>query len=730
MKRSCIILLFTVVFPRVSPALAEEGMWRLDQLPTDRIASESGVQITAADLTRLRHAPVRILSGTSGGTGSFASPNGLILTNHHVALDCIRTSTLAEDSDNFIEKGFTAPSMAEELPCRRFLVQIERESRDVTDEMDAVVTPEMDAVGIQSARERKRSEIERSCQQEKGDNYTCDVVDFNSGARSFLIVYEQLKDVRLVYAPEVQLGYFGGDEMNFRFPRYVSDISILRAYVAEDGAHREHHEENVPFRPEHYFRVNFDGIDEDDFTFVAGFPGGTNRYRMSHSADYNVRKGIPKIINDTETELELLRGYAVREAEYDLLLKNDIFGLANSLKYRRDVLEALKTNDVVSRFREREREFERFLEGKPELEARFGDVLDAQARVYAEDVEANAALDTAIQWLQRSSVLGYASRLYEFALARAEASDVEREPQFQERNWPRVRQMLSNEEPIILDLEKDYLSRGFELALALEPEQRIGAVQALRHRFGDDPRKLAEAVLEGTKIPEVETRERLLEGTVDELTESDDPAMTFARAMEPTLRDRRQRVRVLNEKLFMNRALFARGMVAWKGDDLYYDANFTLRGTNGRAKSYTNRQGERVPLSTRFEGLFRLAEERGNEGEFALPKALEAWKDSLGNEVFRKRYADLPVNFVTTNDTTGGNSGSAILDSRLRIVGLLFDGNEDSMASDWSYSETTGRAIATDIRFALTIAREVHGAGWIVDELTKVPSPTYVGSLP
>jgi hypothetical protein len=189
--------------------------------------------------------------------------------------------------------------------------------------------------------------------------------------------------------------------------------------------------------------------------------------------------------------------------------------------------------------------------------------------------------------------------------------------------------------------------------------------------------------------------------------------------MEPTLKERRQRVRVLNEKLFMNRARFSRGMVAWKGDDLYYDANFTLRAAFGEAKSYSNRAGEKVPLATRFEGMFRLAEERGNTGDFALPKALTAWKESLGDQAFKERYADMPVDFVTTNDTTGGNSGSAILDSQLRVVGLLFDGNEDSMASDWIYSETTGRAIATDIRFALTVAREVHGAGWIVDELTK-----------
>jgi hypothetical protein len=716
MKRSFLITLTIAV---ALPALAEEGMWRLDQLRTDQLASASDIRITEADKKRLRHAPVRILAGGSGGTGSFASPNGLILTNHHVALDCIRTSTLAESSDNFVENGFSATSMAEELPCRRFLIQVERESRDVTADMDSVVTPEMDAVGIQQARQRKRSELERSCQQEKGDDYGCEVADFNSGARSLLIVYEELKDVRLVYAPELQLGYFGGDEMNFRFPRYVSDISILRAYVAKDGAHREYDEANVPYRPEHYFRVSFEGIEEGDFTLVAGFPGNTNRYRMSHSADYNVRRGIPRRNEDIETELELLRGYASQSTEYDVLLKNRIFGLANTLKYQRDVLKALKTNDVVSRFREREREFTNFLEGKPELQVSFGSILEDQARVYAEDVEANDALDNAIQWLSRSSVLSYASGLYQFALARAESSDAEREPQFQERNWPRVRQALANEDPIILALDADYLALGFELAMALQPNQRIAAVEALRQRVGDDPRKLAAAVLEGTEIPAVATRERLLEASADELTASEDAAIAFARAMEPTFQARRQRVRVLNEKLFMHRARFSRGMVAWKGDDLYYDANFTLRAAFGQAKSYTDRQGEKLPLATRFEGLFRLAEQRGDTGEFALPNALATWRESIGDEAFRERYADLPVNFVTTNDTTGGNSGSAILDSQLRVVGLLFDGNEDSMASDWIYSETTGRAIATDIRFALTVARDVHGAGWIVDELTK-----------
>ncbi len=203
-------------------AVADEGMWRLDQLPRDTIARAYGVRLTDADVQNLHYAPVRILMGGGGGTGTFASANGLVLTNHHVALDCIRTSTLAEQNggraDNLIEQGFTAASPAAELPCKRFRVQIERESRDVTSELNADVTPGMAIEAVQRARQTKRSDLERACQQEKGDAFSCDVVDFNSGARSLLITYEDFNDIRLVYAPEKQLGYFGGDEMNFRFP--------------------------------------------------------------------------------------------------------------------------------------------------------------------------------------------------------------------------------------------------------------------------------------------------------------------------------------------------------------------------------------------------------------------------------------------------------------------------------------------------------------------------------
>src|SRR5262249_47089601 len=216
----------------VAALSADEGMWRIGQLPLDIIARRYGVTLTPHELERLQNAPVRI---SSGGTGTFASPNGLILTNHHVALDCIRTSTLAEQQkgreENLIEQGFTARTMNDELPCRRFRVQIERSNRDVTTELNADVKAGMSIPEIQRARQTKRAEIERACKQERGASFTCSVVDFNSGAFSQLIVYEDFNDVRLVYAPEKKLGYFGGDEMNFRFPRYVSDISILRAYV-------------------------------------------------------------------------------------------------------------------------------------------------------------------------------------------------------------------------------------------------------------------------------------------------------------------------------------------------------------------------------------------------------------------------------------------------------------------------------------------------------------------
>jgi len=697
----------------------EEGMWRLDRLPTDRLAESYGVRFSPEDLEKLRRAPVRILAGGSGGTGTFASAEGLILTNHHVALDCIRTSTLAEDSENYVQMGFTAPAITEELPCKRFLVQVEREATDVTDRLAAAAAPGSSAEEIQQARERVRSDLERSCQKENGDDFRCEAVDFNSGARSYLVIYEQFKDVRLVYAPEVSLGYFGGDEMNFRFPRYVSDVSILRAYVGPDGSHREYHEDNVPSKPAHYLRVGLDGVKDGDFTWIGGFPGNTNRYRMSFSADYNVRKGMPDIIRDLEAELELLRKYATVKPAYDVLLKSRIYGLANSLKYQKDVHHALRANDVVSAWRRRERELMDFLESRPELKAEYGSVLEAQAKVYAEDVEAFDSLDSAIDWLQRSTVLGYASGLYEFALNRAKSSDSDREPQFQERNWSVVRQTLLNDDPVILELEEDLLARGFDLALALEGAQRIAAVESLAERVGRDPRKLARAVLEGTKLDALDERTRWIEAPLEVLAESKDPAMAFARELEPALEAGRKRVRVLNEKILMNNAKFARALSAWKGEELYYDANFTLRGSFGQARGYVDPQGREVSFTTRLEGFFRLAEEKGNQGDYALPDALRRWREFVGDERFRTEYASLPVDFVTTNDTTGGNSGSAVLDRNLRIVGLLFDGNEESMADDWSYNEKTSRSIATDVRFALFVAREVHGAGWIVDELTK-----------
>jgi len=707
--------------------MADEGMWRIDQLPMDVIASKYGVRFTPKDLEQLQFAPVRLLSGGGGGTGTFASANGLILTNHHVALDCIRTSTLAEQNksraDNLIEHGFTAKSPAEELPCARFKAQVERSARDVTAEVNRGVTPGMAIADIQRVRQAARSDLERACQIEKGDRFSCDVVDFNSGARLLLITYEDFRDVRLVYAPEKQLGYFGGDEMNFRFPRYVSDISILRAYQGTDGNHNEYDASHVPVKPDHYLHVTTSGVKDGDFTLVAGNPGNTNRYRESYSAEYNLRKGIPNTIEDVERHLGLLRKYAAMKPEYQVLLQSQIFGLANTLKYQKDVLAALKTTHVVAERQRRERELMAFLETRPDLKTEFGGVLAAQAAVYADDVEANADLDAALGWLQRADEVGYGIGLYEFALERAKASDRDREPQFQERHWPDVRQSLLNDDPIIAALDEEVLATGFEKALALPASQQIPAVQRLAGKLGPSatPRSMAHAVIGGSQMASLDARKQWIDAKPDRFESSSDPAIAFGRDLLPSLNDLRRRTRILNEKLLRNRSAFARALAALQamnGTTTYPDANFTLRVTFGHAAGYTSR-GKRVPFTTRFGDMFALARSRGNKGDFALPSQLQAWRTSIGDATFKQKYAALPVDFVSTNDITGGNSGSAILNRSLEIVGLIFDGNEEAMAGDWTYSEVAGRALSTDIRFALTIAREVHGAGWIVDELLE-----------
>ena len=706
----------------VATVAADEGMWRIAQLPLDTISKKYGVSLTPADLERLQYAPVRILAGGGGGTGTFASASGLILTNHHVALDCIRTSTLAEQNEgganNLIENGFTAKSPAGELACKRFRVQIERSAKDVTADVNADVKPQMSIAEIQQARQRKRADLERTCKQEKGANFTCAVVDFNSGAWSQLIVYEDFNDVRLVYAPEKQLGYFGGDEMNFRFPRYVSDISILRAYVGKDGSHGEYAQDHVPYRPAHHLRVTLDGVKDGDFTLVAGNPGTTNRYRISESAAYNVRVGMPAQIRDIESELGLLRKYAAKNSDHQILLQERIFGLANTLKYLQDVHAALKATDVTAQQQAREREFLAFLTSRPELQKEYGALFDEHRRFYATSVEANADLDSALDWLQKASAVGFAATLHELAIERAKPSDRDREPQFQERNWPDLRQAMLDDEPTIPGLEEDVLTIGFQKALALPADRQIPAVKALVARAGtSDARGLAKAILQKTKIESLAERKTLLEAAPQAFEQSTDPAVVFARELLPSSRDRRTRVQLLNETLALHRSKFAKGLAEWKGQTLYADANFTLRVTYGKVAGFTNKAGRAVPFTTRFGEMFELANARGNKGDFALPPPFVEWRKRIGDKTFKEKFADLPVNFVSTNDITGGNSGSSILNRRLEIVGLIFDGNEEAMAGDWAYSEVAGRALSTDIRFALTIAREVHGAGWIVDEL-------------
>jgi Peptidase S46 len=405
--------------------------------------------------------------------------------------------------------------------------------------------------------------------------------------------------------------------------------------------------------------------------------------------------------------------------ENQVLLQSQIFGLANTLKYQQDVLAALRATDVVTERRRRESEWTAFLDTHPDLKKEFGGVLAAQATVYANDIEANADLDSALGWLQRADVVGYATGLYEFALERAKASDREREPQYQERRWPDVKQGLLNDDPIIPALDEELLAIGFERALALKAPQQIPAVQKLAARLGAgaNAQAMAHAVVSGTTIGSLDVRKPLVDAAAATFEASTDPVMVFARDLLPSLKDQRQRTRILNEKILQNRSRFAQGLAAWKGTAMYPDANFTLRVTYGRVAGYTGNQGKPVPFATRFGDMFTLAQSRGNTGDFALPRKLMTWRQSLGDAAFARRFGTLPVDFVSTNDITGGNSGSSTLNRSLEIVGLIFDGNEEAMAGDWTYSEKAGRALSTDIRFALTVAREVHGAGWIVDEL-------------
>ncbi|RUL89057.1 S46 family peptidase [Tautonia sociabilis] len=675
--------------PRLS---ADEGMWVFNNLPLEQLKATYGFEPSEEWISRLRSSAVRF---NNGGSGSFVSADGLVMTNHHVAADTLqKLSTAAED---YYRVGFLARSREAELPAPDLELNVTSAIRDVSDRVNAAVTPEMSDAEAATARRAAMAAIEQEATAENGMRN--DVVTLYQGGQYHLYTYKTYTDVRLVFAPEFDIAFFGGDEDNFEYPRYCLDVAFFRAY-----------ENGQPAHPEHFLRWSDAGSKPGDLVFVAGHPGRTSRLNTMAHLEYFRETGFPFLLDLIRQREAFLSEYSRRGEEQARQAKEDLFSYQNSRKARLGGYQGLQDEAFMRRKAERERALRDQVSADPEMAASYGDAWEKIAGSRAVAAENLASYNM----LERG--LAFESRLFQIArtVARLVAEDrkpnEERLREYRASNRPSLELDLYSEAPIYPEFE------AAKLANALDYWRRtMGADDPVVHRVlgGREPEQVARELVEGTRLADVSFRKQLVEGGLEAVQESDDPMIRLALAVDPEARAIRKtwedRVEGVETAQY---ARIAEAMFKTQGDSVYPDATFTLRLAFGTVKGWEE-DGKTIPPYTVVEGLFERAESHGNVEPYRVP---ESWVEAKEDG---RLDLQTPMNFVSTADIIGGNSGSPVVDRDGQVVGLIFDGNIHSLILDFGYDDTLARAVAVDSRVIAEALRSVYGAEALLRELTE-----------
>ncbi|ACI99710.1 S46 family peptidase [Rhodospirillum centenum] len=670
-----------------SSAMADEGMWTLDNVPAEAIQKSTGLKPDAKWLEKVRLSSVRLAGGCSG---SFVSPEGLVMTNHHCVSDCV--AELSTPENDLMAKGFLAGTRAEERRCAGIEVNQLTEITDVTDKV-AKATEGKTGKEFADARRAVFAEIERGCSG--GDaNVRCDVVTLYQGGRYNLYKYNRYQDVRLAFAPEFGIAAFGGDPDNFNFPRYCLDMSLLRVYGA-DGK---------PISSPNYFPWSKAGAKPDEATFVTGHPGSTSRLNTTDQLAYLRDVFAPA----TLMYLSELRGRLIEfgrrgEEEHRLALE-ELTGIENSLKVWRGRQQALVDAQFFGDKVAAETELRARIKADPKLAAQVGDAYEQIAKA----MQRQRALAPRYLMLERgrafdSSLFSFARLLVRSAEEAGKPND-QRLREFSEARLPALKQRLSNPAPVHESLEITTLA--FSLSKLRE---EFGPDNALVQKVlgKKSPEQVAEDLVKTSKLGDPKVRLTLFEGGKEAVAASDDPMIALAKLVDADARAARKAVEEeIEAPVEAAQARIAKARFALLGDSVYPDATFTLRLSYGHVKGWTEEDGTQVEPFTTFAGLYNRDT---GAVPFDLPESWEKAKGVIGMSV--------PFNGVSTNDIIGGNSGSPILNSRAEAIGLVFDGNIHSLAGDYGYDMRRNRTVFVDIRGMAEALRKVYKADHLVKEL-------------
>jgi hypothetical protein len=672
----------------VQRSAADEGMWLMNQLPAGRLKAAHGFEPDADWVEHVQKSCVRFGRGASA---SFVSPRGLIMTNHHVGSGTIRK--LSDAEHDYLKDGYYAATLDRELPCPALHVDVLMAIEDVTDRVNAGVTPQMSPAEALAVRKEAEAAIEKQARETTG--FQPQIVVLFGGARYHLYLYKRYTDVRFVMAPEQAIAYFGGDNENFSYPRYDLDVSFFRAY--EDGQ---------PARIEHYLKWSADGAQDGQFVFLAGHPYRTSRL---HTLDHL------RFLRDVQFPLKLqvynqrevaLMQFIARSDEHRRIGLGDLLGVQNGRKALDWRLRGLLDAGIVQRKAQAERALREAVVADPTRRAAYASAWDEMSQALA---AARSFYPAYFVLEDRSWLYG---RLYSVArdlvrwAAEREKPDGRRLAEYRDVGLPALKRHLFSPAPIYAELERMRL----EDSLTMLSRVLGGDHPAVRTALaGQTPEQRAAQLVAGTRLKDVAYRRQLFEGGSSAIAASDDAMIRFLGDLDPVARKFRERYE--DELQSIERAAYARiakASFAANGNTTYPDASSTLRLSFGTVSGYEE-NGESIAPLTTLRGAYELAARHSHQAPYLLPKS---WMD-------RKDRLDLgtPFNFVCTADIIGGNSGSPVFNAQAEVVGIVFDGNIQGLVWDYHFDQRQGRAVGVHSRAIIEALRKVYDAGGLADEL-------------
>ena len=710
---AAILALVPAVVIALAPAGSDEGMWPVSEIRRLDLRAKgleiAPEEIFSPDRIGLVYGIVQV-----GATGSFVSPDGLILTNHHVAFGAAQAASTS--ANDYIRDGFLARTRGEEIEAKGMTARITESFRDVSADVLQAVKPAMSPEARTKAVERRTKEIVAAAEK-AAPGIRAEVSEMFAGKTYVLFLYTTLKDIRLVYVPPRSIGEFGGEEDNWMWPRHTGDFSFLRAYIGPDGAPAEFAAANVPYKPKRFLKVAPEGVKENDFVFLLGYPGRTYRHATSPFLAYEEEVRMPYVADWYGWQIDLMEKLGQADRAVALKHAARIKGLANTMKNYRGKLQGMKRVGIVAGKRDEERRLQAFIAADPAREARYGDLLPRFAAVY-DEMRADAEFRLVLGSLRSNvNLLGFASTIHEASIERPK-KDLEREPSYMDRNFPQTKRRL------VLSLDNYYeptdraIFKALLLRLVKLPQgQKLPAFAAVASAGDKD--RAAEDFVAGlygrTRLADKAFTAAALDMSAADLKAANDPLIELAASLYPEYKKLRAREDAWSGTLDALSPLLLEVKSQFEDQDFIPDANSTLRLTFGRIKGYSPADAVFYRPFTTLDGV--LEKSTGREPFDTPAKLFDLRRAGDFGRFKPEGFKSVPACVLYDADTTGGNSGSPVLNARGELVAVNFDRTYEATINDYAWSPDYSRSIGVDIRYVLWVTEKFAGAGFLLDEM-------------